>query len=1341
MRKKMKESGGYKTILTIVIFFILVLFGVFACNVFVSAEGEDADDYIEIRTVQDLYNIRNNLSGKYKLMNDINLSEATASGGLYDINGQGWKPIGSDSNNKITGFKGILDGQGYTIKGLRIEVVDKNVNEHRYYGLFAYNKGTIKNVALSNVNISCKLTIESHYLFVGSIAGVNEGQIENVIVNNGSITGNVYYKTRDKYKNYKNYCVVSGLACNTGTMNNCSNSANVYANATSYSATYSGGSYVDALAHAQAGGLSGGGLDESVFLDCCNYGEVYGRVYNEASSVITNSESYSYGIGQKGTFENCFNASEIGHSLDHEYGIADTGTINNCYFIGNGKIQDSGSTSNSYYMTGKTTGGNGWTGLNDVQMKNSDYFQGFDFEEKWEIIDDSEYLYPQLKALKTNVTKVEIISEPTNVIVEGTTLKYDGAVARIYRANQMTEDVELTPENTTGGDTSTAGKKTVTFTYKGFSASFEIEVLPVQILDIEIKTLPDKTEYVEGQAFDSKGLTVYAIKNNGQEEKINEYSLSDITTTPGEKTVTVSYQNIEKQFKVKYIEKKIVSLDVTTDPIKKTYDEGEAFDSTGMVVKATYNDGDIKEITDYTIGDISGYGSVSVEITYSGMSTSIEITVRKLVKSINLDKDKAEIYEKEEITLTAEFVPSDADNKELVWTSSDETVATVNENGEIEGVGEGTANIKASIKGYDSVYAVCEVSVSPIYVNDIEITQLPTKTVYKKGEVFDPTGMVVNFVYNNGSKSECDDYTIGEIVGVGDVNVAINWGDYSKSVQVSVVKITDIEISHKPTKTRYKEGEAFDPTGMVVSFVYENGEKSECTDYSIGNMSGVGNVNITITWGDYSKNVQVSVVKISDIEITSQPYKTKYNEGEEFNPSGLRVTAVYSDGIKENITNYTLGKLEGTGKVKVSVSFSSFVKYIDVFVVKSEDIDKNYTYASDLINAGTKDLKLSLDTTLYLDRDITLRTISGNNVDINLTIDGPGTLTITFGTNYINDYIQKTGTTVINKDWIGLVASGNITLESGASYAGTMVSAFNNLTVSGTLICTGYENQITVSAGSVNINGGNVNITGTYRCMQCIGCLTINDGSLYLKRKQYSSSENILTFKDINISEGYGFLDPENGKYGDYVTTNGIHYYTILDKYGNNANLVFIDKLPYEIIPDVPDNTDVSNKKKKEEKKSDDSGKKSKDDTIKYQNEWINGKWYDANGNQTYSGTLSWKNNSTGWWVEDTAGWYPQDQWQKIDGIWYYFKPDGYMASNEYYNGYWFNSDGSWDEQYFLTWKSNSTGWWVEDKSGWWPSSKWLKINGYWYYFDSSGYMVTNQYIDGYWIGSDGVCS
>ncbi len=172
-----------------------------------------------------------------------------------------------------------------------------------------------------------------------------------------------------------------------------------------------------------------------------------------------------------------------------------------------------------------------------------------------------------------------------------------------------------------------------------------------------------------------------------------------------------------------------------------------------------------------------------------------------------------------------------------------------------------------------------------------------------------------------------------------------------------------------------------------------------------------------------------------------------------------------------------------------------------------------------------------------------------------------------------------------------------------------------------------------------------------------------------------------------------------------------------------------------QTIPKLADNGSGNTKPKPSS-----GGESGQEQKPKYSNEWIDGKWYNADGSCTYTGKLEWKSNSTGWWVEDSVGWYPQDSWQKIDGSWYYFKPDGYMAMGEYYGGYWFNGDGSWDDTYFLSWKSNSTGWWVEDKSGWWPSNAWLHIDGSWYYFDGSGYLVTNQYVDGYWLGADGAC-
>ena len=139
-----------------------------------------------------------------------------------------------------------------------------------------------------------------------------------------------------------------------------------------------------------------------------------------------------------------------------------------------------------------------------------------------------------------------------------------------------------------------------------------------------------------------------------------------------------------------------------------------------------------------------------------------------------------------------------------------------------------------------------------------------------------------------------------------------------------------------------------------------------------------------------------------------------------------------------------------------------------------------------------------------------------------------------------------------------------------------------------------------------------------------------------------------------------------------------------------------------------------------------------------YSSEWVDGLWYNADGTQTYGYKGSWKTNGFGWWYEAESGWYPVATWQKIDGKWYYFDAAGYMASNEWIGGYWLSGNGAWEYEYIGGWKTNGTDWWYEDTSGWYPVSQWQKIDGKWYYFGSDGIMLTDQYIDDYWVGSDG---
>ena len=130
--------------------------------------------------------------------------------------------------------------------------------------------------------------------------------------------------------------------------------------------------------------------------------------------------------------------------------------------------------------------------------------------------------------------------------------------------------------------------------------------------------------------------------------------------------------------------------------------------------------------------------------------------------------------------------------------------------------------------------------------------------------------------------------------------------------------------------------------------------------------------------------------------------------------------------------------------------------------------------------------------------------------------------------------------------------------------------------------------------------------------------------------------------------------------------------------------------------------------------------------TYVYSNEWVNGLWYNKDGTQTYKYKLSWKKNKKGWWVEDTNGWYPTSRWQKINGTWYYFRKDGYMAANEWYDGYWLSKNGAWTYKKKAVWKRYGTKW-MYRTSDWYAKGQRQKIDGIWYGFDLNGYLVSEK--------------
>lgn len=93
-------------------------------------------------------------------------------------------------------------------------------------------------------------------------------------------------------------------------------------------------------------------------------------------------------------------------------------------------------------------------------------------------------------------------------------------------------------------------------------------------------------------------------------------------------------------------------------------------------------------------------------------------------------------------------------------------------------------------------------------------------------------------------------------------------------------------------------------------------------------------------------------------------------------------------------------------------------------------------------------------------------------------------------------------------------------------------------------------------------------------------------------------------------------------------------------------------------------------------------------------------------------------------WVEDENGWYVQYS-------------DGTYAADEFVDGWWLDAGGYLNEEWEAGWIQDDYGWWYQSYE-WYPTDQWLKIDGDWYYFGASGYMVTSSWVGEYYLTANG---
>lgn len=158
---------------------VLVLALAFSVNVFsFSAFAEEIsqtdaipEGYIEIASAYALNKIRDNLSGKYIITQDI------------DMDGYNWTPIGTSEEP----FTGVLDGNKKILTNFKIN--NENVTTATNIGLFGCtSNATISNLFIKEANITVKQTYTS---VIKVNVGVLAGTATQTVFKDCIVTGNV----------------------------------------------------------------------------------------------------------------------------------------------------------------------------------------------------------------------------------------------------------------------------------------------------------------------------------------------------------------------------------------------------------------------------------------------------------------------------------------------------------------------------------------------------------------------------------------------------------------------------------------------------------------------------------------------------------------------------------------------------------------------------------------------------------------------------------------------------------------------------------------------------------------------------------------------------------------------------------------------------------------------------------------------------------------------------------------------------------------------------------------------------------------------------------------------
>ena len=304
-----------------------------------------------------------------------------------------------------------------------------------------------------------------------------------------------------------------------------------------------------------------------------------------------------------------------------------------------------------------------------------------------------------------------------------------------------------------------------------------------------------------------------------------------------------------------------------------------------------------------------------------------------MVSSISLNKKQLILYEGHTETLTATVLPNNATNKTLNWTSSNTSVATVDQNGKVTAKAVGSATITATATDGSDVSASCQVSVI-IPVTSITLSQT-SANIFQSGTLTltatvspnDATIKTLNWTSTNTDVATVDQNGKVTAMAVGNATIkatATDGSGKSATCAVTVKGITNITLNKTATSLLVGDSETLTatitPSGVInKTLTWSSSNTSVATVDQNGKVTAkaVGNATITATTTDgtnLSASCEVTVNGITNITLNKTATSLFVGDSETltatFTPSG-----VINKTLTWSSSNTNVATVDQNGKI------------------------------------------------------------------------------------------------------------------------------------------------------------------------------------------------------------------------------------------------------------------------------------------------------------------------------------------------------------------------------------------------------------------------------------------